>query len=235
MTNGNLLSQINPSIRSLRPGNRYIAKRLVKVTINVSLLDLFILVSFGLMTLIPFDEVDQSPQDIRLMIWIMGLVTVLLISITVFLYSIIGIPWLIKTLSYEITEEALVVRRGRLTKVEIFVPYRTMTNVGLTKGPFDRLFNIGHLSVETAGTSLTLSGKMGVDQYIEGLEDDILGEVYDYIYTRMKKLKGIYSTTTEDNIEESIGESKEGDISNLIKDLTDEIRELRKTVAELQK
>ncbi|MHA2331512.1 MAG: PH domain-containing protein [Candidatus Hodarchaeales archaeon] len=208
---------------------------MVKIVFDVLILDLIIVAFIGLMTLIPVAESEVSPAEIRLIIWAIGLMTVLIVSIPVLVYSAIGVPWLVKTLSYEITDEALVVRRGRLTKVEIFVPYRTMTNIGMTRGPFDRLFNIGHLSIETAGMALAISGKIGVDQYIEGLEESVLQDVYNYIYSQMRKLKSTYSTTTEDFTETSIGDGKEGELSGLIRHLTDEIRELRKAIVKLQK
>ncbi|MHA2299210.1 MAG: PH domain-containing protein [Candidatus Hodarchaeales archaeon] len=238
MTGKSSSKHLYPNIRLIKPGNRYIVKRLVKIIFDLLVLDLIIIAFFGLMTLIPFDDpevVEPAPAEIRSMIWVLCLVSVLIISMPVLVYSAIGIPWLVKTLSYEITDEALVVRRGRLTKVEIFVPYRTMTNIGMTKGPFDRIFSIGHLSIETAGMALAISGKIGVDQYIEGLEYTVLQDVYDYIYSQMRKLKGTYSTTTEDFAEASIDDGKEGELYSLIRNLTDEIKELRKAVVKLQK
>ena len=156
------------------------------------------------------------------------LITVIITSFLI-IYNSIGTPWLIRTLSYEITEDALIVRRGRITKVEIFVPYRTITNIGIVKGPIDRLFHIGHINIETAGTALGLSGKLGVDQYIEGLKDEDLKKTYDFIYSKMKKLKDVYSTMTE----EISSEKEEVSLVEVIQELVTEIKDLKRTIEDL--
>lgn len=43
------------------------------------------------------------------------------------------------------------VRKGVITITKKFVPFRTITNVETRAGPFDRLFGMGSLKVETAG------------------------------------------------------------------------------------
>lgn len=220
--------------RLLSPGKNYLAKRLVKTFFWLIILDSFILGFFGIIAILPYEEVNSTNTSIGSVIFGLGLICTILLTLIIGIYSAIGIPWLIKTLSYTITDEALIVRRGRLSKIKIFVPYRTITNIGITLGPFDRLFNVGHLSIETAGTALPMSGKLGVDQYIEGLDNEELKETYNYIYHKIKRLKGIYSTTTEDTSSiESIDNQKETEFSELIKELIAEIREFRKTVERL--
>ncbi len=58
-----------------------------------------------------------------------------------------------RSISYELRDDEVVVRRGILTRSEDVVPYRMVTNVALKRGPFDRLFGIGTLQVHTAGFS----------------------------------------------------------------------------------
>lgn len=216
----------NSNQRLLSPSNRYQRKRFVKVGLYALIIDLIILCTFGFMAILPFTD-----PDIGSFIFWFGLITTLTITLIIALYSIIGIPWLIRTLSYEIKKDALAVKRGRLNKVEIYVPYRTITNIGITRGPFDRFFNIGHISIETAGTALAISGKFGVDQYLEGLDEEILKKTYDFIYNKIKELKGIYTTTTEEQVLVSDEFSKENDsLPKLIKELTNEIRKFRKAV-----
>ncbi len=220
--------------RLLSPGQNYLVKRIVKLIIWLILLDSFILGFFGILAILPYEEVNSTNTSIGSVMFELGLICTILLTLIIGIYSAIGIPWLIKTLSYTITDEALIVRRGRLSKTKIFVPYRTITNIGITLGPFDRLFNVGHLSIETAGTALPMSGKLGVDQYIEGLDNEELKETYDFIYHKIKRLKGIYSTTAEDtSYIESIDNQKETEFSELIKELIAEIREFRKTVERL--
>lgn len=225
----------NSDVKLLSPGKNYLAKRLVKIMIWLGLLDVLILGCFGILAILPYENVNTVDPPIGTVIFNLGLLSTILLTLIIGTYHAIGTPWLIRTLSYKITDEGLMVERGRLMKVKIFVPFRTITNIGITQGPFDRLFNVGHLSVETAGFALPMSGKLGVDQYIEGLETNMLKETYNFIFHKLKRMKGIYSTTTEeDTVYIEGSEDKEVEkLPELIKELIIEIKEFRRTVEKL--
>jgi membrane protein YdbS with pleckstrin-like domain len=214
-----------PDVQLLSPENNYMFKRFVSTGIVILFITIGIMIIFGFMSVLPYGTEEGNIGKVMLNVGY--LLTVIVTSFLV-IYNSIGTPWLIRTLSYEITEDALIVRRGRITKVEIFVPYRTITNIGIVKGPIDRLFHIGHINIETAGTALGFSGKLGVDQYIEGLNDGDLKETYDFIYSKMKKLKDVYSTTTEE-----ISIEKEVSLVEVIQELITEIKDLKRTIEDL--
>ena len=216
-----------PDVQLLSPGNNYMFKRFVSIGIVILLIAIGIMIIFGFMSLLPYSTEEGNIGTVMLNV---GYLITIIITSFLIIYNSIGTPWLIRTLSYEITEDALIVRRGRITKVEIFVPYRTITNIGIIRGPIDRLFHIGHINIETAGTAIGFSGKLGVDQYIEGLTDEHLKETYDFIYSKMKKLKSVYSTTTEEiSIEKEEGDS----LVEVIQELITEIIDLKRTIEDL--
>ena len=215
-----------PDVQLLSPGNNYMFKRFVSIGIVIIFITIGLMIIFGFMSVLPYGTEEGNIGKVILDVGF--LITVIITSFLI-IYNSIGTPWLIRTLSYEITEDALIVRRGRITKVEIFVPYRTITNIGIVKGPIDRLFHIGHINIETAGTALGFSGKLGVDQYIEGLNDGDLKKTYDFIYSKMKKLKDVYSTMTE----EISNEKEEVSLVEVIQELVTEIKDLKRTIEDL--
>ncbi|MFW9767243.1 MAG: PH domain-containing protein [Candidatus Thorarchaeota archaeon] len=50
------------------------------------------------------------------------------------------------------------VKKGIITITQKHVPFRTVTHVRTTRGPFDRLFGIGTIQIETAAKSQTAEG-----------------------------------------------------------------------------
>lgn len=78
------------------------------------------------------------------------------------LFGILLIPfamWLINkhynSLSCEMTEKFLKVRKGVIVKTEKNVPLEQITDLGIVEGPLMRYLGIKQLSVETAGQSST--------------------------------------------------------------------------------
>lgn len=217
-----------PPVRLLSPGSNYLYKKFTSNGITILLIVIGIMISFWAISTVPFETEEGY---IGKEILYIGCLVTAAITILLSIYYAIGIPWLIRTISYEITEEVLIVRRGRITKVEIFVPFRTITNIGIIRGPIDRLFNIGHIHIETAGTALGFSGKLGVDQYIEGLKDEDLREIYNFLYSKMRKLKGIYSTTTEEIPIDH--EENDKSLVEVMQVLITEIRDLKRVIEKL--
>jgi membrane protein YdbS with pleckstrin-like domain len=58
-----------------------------------------------------------------------------------------------RSISYELTDEEIRVRKGIITKTVQTVPYRTITNIEVKRGPLDRLLGIGGIHAQTAGYS----------------------------------------------------------------------------------
>lgn len=78
--------------------------------------------------------------------------------------------------SLEVLDDRLVLRKGVFSKNEIVVPFSRITNYSASQSFFDRIFNIAHFRIETAGSmtsELTLSG------YPEALRE-VLAEAVDF-------------------------------------------------------
>ena len=96
-----------------------------------------------------------------------------------FLCSLI-IPVYVRSLSYELGEDALIVRRGVITHAEDVVPYAMITNIAIRRSPLDRLYDLGRLDIHTAG----YSQNSGPEAKIEGIVN--YEEVHDLIIERMR-------------------------------------------------
>ena len=72
----------------------------------------------------------------------------------------ITVLW-IRNLSYEVTDDAVVVNKGILTKTRQNIPLRMVTDFRLQRSLIDRWLNIGSLLVQTAGQSVNATGYEG--------------------------------------------------------------------------
>jgi len=113
--------------------------------------------------------------------------------------AVIFIPPYFKSIEYSVKAETgdtmpeIYSKRGIITITRRHVPFRTITNISSRAGPFDRLFKIGSVHIETAGYS-------GANQ--KGPEEKISGvvfyeEVRDFILKELRKFKEPYVTGTE--------------------------------------
>jgi len=83
-------------------------------------------------------------------------------------------------------------KEGIITITRRHVPFRTITNISSKAGPFDRLFKIGSVHVETAGNS-------GNQKIPETVLNGIVfyEEVRVFILKELRKFKEPYTTGTE--------------------------------------
>lgn len=113
--------------------------------------------------------------------------------------ALIVIPPYFKRIEYSVKAETgdtmpeIYSKRGIITITMRHVPFRTITNISSRAGPFDRLFKIGSVQIETAGYS-------GPNQ--KGPEEKISGvvfyeEVRDFILKELRKFREPYVTGTE--------------------------------------
>lgn len=130
------------------------------------------------------------------------------------------IPPYYRSIEYELGEEEIVARRGILTKTVETVPYRTVTNVALKRGPLDRLLGIGGLLIHTAGYSAqtTAEARLGGLENYEAVHREVLEALRRY-RARMGTAIGVTETRP-------IGE----DSSELLRQILDEIKALRRSI-----
>ncbi|MHA1967879.1 MAG: PH domain-containing protein [Candidatus Hodarchaeales archaeon] len=101
------------------------------------------------------------------------------------LFYVIGLYFYIKSMEFIVHGHEIVVKKGLINKSEKHVPYRTVTHIDMRAGPFDRLFNIGTIEIQTAGGKHTLDEQ--AEEKLEGIK--IYREVRDYILTQLRQFQ----------------------------------------------
>ncbi len=133
-----------------------------------------------------------DPWWITLNIWYWVITAIWLIP------AIIIVPIYLRSIEYSvITEEGtaaseIFVKKGIINITRKHVPFRTITNISSRSGPFDRLFGIGSIEIETAGYS---GATTQAEEKIEGIT--FYEELRDFILKELRKFKGPYVTGTE--------------------------------------
>jgi hypothetical protein len=126
------------------------------------------------------------------------------ISIGVGLWSpflvvgLILLPPYFSRLRYTIHPDEVVVEVGIVTQSVKHVPFRTVTNIQVARGPFDRLFGIGTLKIQTAG----MSGQSGAEESLVGLAD--VTSVYQEVAAALRRFRQAMPPTAAGE-DESIG------------------------------
>ncbi len=98
------------------------------------------------------------------------------------------IPLYFDTLTYTIEDDLVMGTRGVLWKKRVTVPFRKITNIDVSQGPVQRLFDLGTIHVQTAGTA----GPQGAtaELRIEGMKQ--FDELRDEI---LQLLRGFFQTS----------------------------------------
>ncbi|SVB55501.1 uncharacterized protein METZ01_LOCUS208355 [marine metagenome] len=121
-----------------------------------------------------------------------------------------------KNLTYIVRNDRVTIQSGILTKKEQNIPYRSITDFVLKRGPFDRLLGIGTIQIQTAGQSTTATGYEGC---LSGLID------YDSIHGDLRdKLKSLHPISESTTTSEPIIKSGE----NVLIQILEELKGIRK-------
>ena len=114
--------------------------------------------------------------------------------------GVIVVPIYLNSIEYSViaksgeTMPEIYVKKGIINITRKHVPFRTITNISSRAGPFDRLFGIGSIEIETAGHSGS-SQMGGPEEKLEGLV--FYEELRDFILRELRKFKDPYVTGTE--------------------------------------
>ena len=125
------------------------------------------------------------------------------------------IPPYCRSISYELRDDELVVRRGIITKSEDVVPYRMVTNVTVKRGLLDRWLGIGTLLVHTAG----FSQQSSAEATLSGLTNWL--EVRERLMTAVHRQAGVGEDVSEAKL---LGQE---DVPELLQGILEEIKGLR--------
>ena len=120
------------------------------------------------------------------------------------------------------------VKKGLINITRKHVPFRTITNIQSVAGPFDRMFGIGSIEVETAGGSG--SSFQSAEEKLEGLT--FYEELRDFILMELRKFKDPYVTGTEVSRQYEDGEVPqdtgiEDEILGVLREIRDLLRKDR--------
>ena len=172
----------------IKPDKKYKATQLL----ILSILSSIIIIGTIVLNLIIYHEESPDSEGI-IVIW---LICLCLISIMWIVFLPLIHLW-IKNLSYFIRDDRITIQSGILTKREKNIPYRSITDFLLVRGPFDRILGIGTIKVQTAGQSAE-----GYEGNLSGLLD------YEPLHANLReKLKILHpiseSTTTSEPIKQT--------------------------------
>jgi uncharacterized protein len=114
---------------------------------------------------------------------VLGVVLSALVNLILLVAPLLFVAPYFRSLRYEILDDEVIVIAGILTKSVKHVPYRTVTNLKVTRGPVDRLFGLGSLAIQTAG----MSGTTGAEENLVGLSD--VQDVYEEVAARLRRFR----------------------------------------------
>jgi membrane protein YdbS with pleckstrin-like domain len=185
-----------------RPSKAFLNKMWIQAIVGVLTIWLIVILSFiSISFLLEFVEPLKYPSAWRLIsnwfapvsYWTLG------INLIWFVPVVIWIPFYFRTVEYSVKAESgetmpeVYVKKGVFTVTRKHVPFRTITNISSKAGPFDRLFGIGSVNIETAGYSG--SNQTGPEEKLEGIV--FYEEVRDFILNELRRFRVPYVTGTE--------------------------------------
>ena len=192
---------------AIKPDKKYyIAQLLV-----LSVLSSFIIIGAVVLNVIIYIGEGSDSEGIMI-IWLLclGLISIM------WIVSFPLIHLWIKNLSYFIHDDRITIQSGILTKKEQNIPYRSITDFVLKRGPFDRIVGIGTIQIQTAGQSKSATGYEGS---LSGLLD--YGPLHADLREKLKTLHPISESTATS---EPIKQTDDGILIQILEELK-EIRE----------
>lgn len=204
---------------------------LTQIILAFSLYAMFVLFVGGIANIVALDDPSEF---LKLAVWWVPL------NIGMWVFNLIWLipawiltPFYVGRIEYSVIAESgetmpeVYVRKGIIRITRKHVPFRTITNISTTAGPFDRLFGIGNVNIETAGYSV----QKGPEEKLEGFE--FYEELRDFILQELRKFRSPYVTGTE------VVRRHEEPVPRLPDTLDDEIlvtlREMREILTEISR
>jgi uncharacterized membrane protein YdbT with pleckstrin-like domain len=140
-----------------------------------TLINLLLFVIYCPLPVIVLQTVKQRPRHLydiwSTIIAILGIVVVILIQLYLLAY--------IKTLRYRLSQDDLRLDSGVFWKKKKVIPLHKITNVNTLQGPFERLFGLGYLNIQTAGHGASTSPEgrlIGLEEF-EKIKEEVMQKV----------------------------------------------------------
>jgi membrane protein YdbS with pleckstrin-like domain len=184
-----------------KPSQAFLHKMVFESVFVFILIWLMIVLSFvGFCFLLATDPVEY-PSAIQLINdWLLpvGLWTAA-VNLVWLIPALVAIPRYFRSIEFSVKAESgdtmpeIYSKKGIVTITRKHLPFRTITNISSRAGPFDRLFKIGSVQIETAGYSGP--NHKGPEEKIAGVV--FYEEVRDFILKELRKFREPYVTGTE--------------------------------------
>ena len=88
----------------------------------------------------------------------------------------------VRSMEFIVHGDEILVKKGLFNKTIKYCPFRTITNISTSVGLLDRIFEIGCVKIQTAGSSGTKGGRP--EEILEGLR--VYPEIREYIISQMR-------------------------------------------------
>jgi membrane protein YdbS with pleckstrin-like domain len=198
---------IRPPVRQIvsgktfKPSQAYLRKLVFQSVLVFALIWVISVVSFvGICFLVATDPVKYPSATQLINDWFVPVTLWITILNLVWLVpTLIALPPYFRSIEYSVKAESgdtmpeIYSKRGILTLTRKHLPFRTITNISSRAGPFDRLFKVGSVHIETAGYSG--ASQKGPEEKISGVV--FYEEVRDFILKELRKFREPYVTGTE--------------------------------------
>jgi membrane protein YdbS with pleckstrin-like domain len=183
-----------------KPSQAFLYKMVAQSVLIFTLIWLIVISSFVIVAfMIAIDPANPSATQIiddyivPINLW------TAIVSLVWLVPALVAIPLYFRSIEYSVKAESgdtmpeIYSKRGIVTITRKHLPFRTITNISSRAGPFDRLFKIGSVQIETAGYSGP--SQKGPEEKIGGIV--FYEEVRDFILKELRKFKVPYVTGTE--------------------------------------
>ena len=175
-----------PKIRRIYPDKALLWKYILQTVVIWLFNFLFLVVITTFFVLIssrkrnpPFFTTPEFQLFLILLFVVLTLILGPLILLSLYLYF--------RGLEYIVHGDEIIVRKGLFNKSVKHCPFRTITNISTAVGPFDRIFEIGCINIQTSGSSGSKGGKP--EEKLEGLR--VFQEIREYIITQIREVGGV--------------------------------------------
>lgn len=153
--------------------SKYVFKETIKTLIVFTIISVCVYIfTFFIMSL-AINDGEISIQENIIGVNILTLICILtpvIFTLLTYLYSVAYV----NNFEYETSEKFLKIKSGVFTRKRVTIPFSRIQNLNITRGVFDRMFDLHTVKVETAGFGGASSQSGGIikpEGYIPGIKD----------------------------------------------------------------
>lgn len=118
------------------------------------------------------------------------------------------IPAFYRSLEYSLEDDAIRANKGVFWRKRVTIPYFKITNIDITQGPVQRMFNIGNIHVQTAGAGGAQGARAELKLWgisdLDGLKNTIMQKVTEAVQSAPGTSRRKAAIATTAGIDEKI-------------------------------